>query len=48
MSADYKAHNIHAEASYVPKGWKPHLYVVYSEGVASAHRMEARAFPKQN
>ena len=31
MSADYKAHNIHAAASYVPKGWKPHLYVVYSE-----------------
>ncbi len=32
MDKDYKAHNIHATASYVPDGWKPHLYVVYSEG----------------
>jgi hypothetical protein len=32
MDKDYKAHDIHATASYVPEGWKPHLYVVYSEG----------------
>ena len=32
MDKDYKAHDIHATASYVPGGWKPHLYIVYSEG----------------
>ena len=32
MDKDYKAYNIHATASYVPEGWKPHLYIVYSEG----------------
>ena len=32
MNTDYKGHDIHATASYVPDGWKPHLYVVYSEG----------------
>ena len=32
MDKDYKAYNIHATAAYVPEGWKPHLYIVYSEG----------------
>jgi hypothetical protein len=32
MNADYKGHDIHATASYVPDGWKPHLYIVYSDG----------------
>jgi hypothetical protein len=32
MNADYKGHDIHATASYVPEGWKPHIYVIYSEG----------------
>ncbi len=31
MDKDYKPHDIHATASYVPEGWKPHLYIVYSE-----------------
>jgi hypothetical protein len=31
MNSDYKGHDIHATASYVPDGWKPHLYVGYSE-----------------
>jgi len=32
MNADYKGHDIRATASYVPDGWKPHLYIVYSDG----------------
>jgi hypothetical protein len=29
---NYKRHDIHATALYVPDGWKPHLYVIYNEG----------------
>jgi hypothetical protein len=32
MNSDYKGHDIHATGLYVPDGWKPHLYVIYSEG----------------
>jgi|SoiMetStandDraft_2_1073263.scaffolds.fasta_scaffold158586_1 hypothetical protein len=32
MHEDYKGHGIHLTASFVPDGWKPHLYVVFNEG----------------
>jgi hypothetical protein len=32
FSKSTSTHDIHATASYVPDGWKPHLYIVYSEG----------------
>jgi hypothetical protein len=32
MHEDYKGHGIHPTASFVPDGWKPHLYVVFNEG----------------
>jgi len=31
MCDNYKGHGIHPTASFVPNGWKPHLYVVFSE-----------------
>ena len=32
MHEDYKGHDIHSTASFLPDGWKPHLYVAFSEG----------------
>jgi hypothetical protein len=32
MHEDYKGHRIQSIASFVPDGWKPHLYVIFSEG----------------
>jgi hypothetical protein len=32
MHEDYKGHGIHSTASFLPDGWKPHLYVAFSEG----------------
>ena len=32
MHEDNKGHGIHSTASFVPDGWKPHLYVAFSEG----------------
>jgi hypothetical protein len=32
MNEDYKGHGIHPTASFVPDGWKPHLYIVFNEG----------------
>ena len=28
---DYKGHGIHSTASFLPDGWKPHLYVAFSD-----------------
>ena len=33
MHEDYKGHDIYFTASFVPDGWKPHVYVVFDEGV---------------
>ena len=32
MHEDYKGHGIHSTSSFLPDGWKPHLYVAFSEG----------------
>ncbi len=31
MHEDYKGHGIHSTASFVPDGWKPHLYIAFIE-----------------
>ena len=32
MQQNYKGHGIHSTASFLPDGWKPHLYVAFSDG----------------
>ena len=32
MHQNYKGHGIHSTASFLPDGWKPHLYVAFSDG----------------
>ncbi len=32
MREDYKGHAIHSTASFLPDGWKPHVYIAFSDG----------------
>jgi hypothetical protein len=32
MREDYKGHAIHSTASFLPDGWKPHVYIAFNDG----------------